>query len=78
MNEPRINVEAAARTLCESQLRSWGISESNIRKGVDRYWPCVAAEIEAGIIDGSGARLMPYNFDSTLEAFRHWRRRHTQ
>lgn len=76
MNEPRIDVEAAARILCESQLRSWGTSEGNIRKGVDRYWPCVAAEIEAGIIDGAGARLMPYDFDSGLEAYHDWRRRH--
>ena len=70
------NIEAVARDLCERQLRAAGTGSSALPTAVDRYWHCVAAEIEAGLIDEQGNRLRAFDFDRDLEAYRDWRRRH--
>ena len=70
------NIEAIARDLCERQLRAAGTGTSALPIAVDRYWHCVAAEIEAGIIDEQGNRLQAYDADRDLEAYRDWRCRH--
>ncbi|TVR85021.1 MAG: hypothetical protein EA405_00005 [Rhodospirillales bacterium] len=70
------NIEAVARDLCERQLRAAGIATSALPTAVDRYWHCVAAEIETGVIDEQGNRLQPHDADRDLEAYRDWRRRH--
>lgn len=49
---------------------------SALPTAVDRYWHCVAAKIEAGLIDEQGSRLLPTDADRDLEAYRDWRRRH--
>ena len=48
------NIEAVARDLCERQLRAAGAGASALSTAVDRYWHCIAAEIEAGLIDEHG------------------------
>ena len=70
------NIEAVARALCERQLRAAGAWTGTLSDEVDRYWHCVAAEIEAGLIDEQGDRLRPFDFDRDLKAYRDWRRRH--
>lgn len=70
------NIEGVARDLCESQLRAAGTGASALPTAVDRYWHCIAAEIETGLIDDQDNRLRPFDFDGDLEAYRDWRRRH--
>jgi hypothetical protein len=70
------NIETVARDLCGRELRAGGNSEDALAAAVDRYWHCVAAEIEAGLIDETGKRLRPFDGDRDLEAYRDWRRRH--
>ena len=47
MNETKSNIETVARALCEQQLLAMAISDKDAAAGVDRYWHCVAADIEA-------------------------------
>jgi hypothetical protein len=70
------NIEAVARALCERELQATGIAANKMPCAVDRYWHCVAAEIEAGLIDGNGTRVRPFDFNSSREAYRDWCRRH--
>jgi hypothetical protein len=70
------NIEVVARDLCERQLRATGPCGDTLFAAVDRYWHCVAAEMEAGLIDEQGNRLRPADFDRDIEAYRDWRLRH--
>ena len=45
------NIEAVARGICSQQLSRHGGCGANPATYVDRYWHCVAAELEAGLID---------------------------
>lgn len=76
MHHPWDNLEPIARVLCERQLQMAGTDPSALAAEVDKYWHCVAAEIEAGLIDEQGRRLRPYDADRNLEAYRDWRRWH--
>jgi len=77
MNTFRSNIEAVARDICLRRLGHAGTSRDALRSEVNRYWHCIAAELEAGIIDESDNRLLPFYFDRDLEAYRDWRRRHS-
>jgi hypothetical protein len=70
------NIEAAARALCERQLRAMATVPEDASPLVDRYWRCLAAELEAGLIDTSGVRVVPFDFHSSQEAYRDWCQRH--
>jgi hypothetical protein len=70
------NIEAVSRALCERELQAAGISADQMPKAIDRYWHCVAAEIEAGLVDCEGRRLSPFDFNSSQEAYRDWCTRH--
>ena len=48
-------MEAVARAICSKQLVRDGKSEETFGSEVDMYWHIVAAELEAGIIDETGA-----------------------
>ena len=48
------NIEAVARGYCERDLRRAGTPEGELSIAVDRYWHCVAAELEAGLFDDAG------------------------
>lgn len=47
------NSEARARAMCEIDLRARGFSEDKIAAAVDRFWPVLAWEIEAGSFSAS-------------------------
>jgi hypothetical protein len=70
------NIEVVARHLCERQLRAAATCGGELSAAVDRYWHCIAAEIEAGLIDEQGKRLQSADFNRDLEAYRDWRLRH--
>jgi hypothetical protein len=76
MPERWSNIEPIARELCECALRRAGTSEAELPDAVNRYWHCVAARLEAGIIDDQGNRVLPFDFNRDLEAYHDWRRRH--
>ncbi|NQU59294.1 MAG: hypothetical protein HQ513_18850 [Rhodospirillales bacterium] len=43
------NIEAVARDICAKQLARHGWRDADLAANVDRYWHCVAAELEAGL-----------------------------
>jgi len=45
---------------------------------VDRYWHCVAAELEAGLVDENGDQLPESDTELALGAYRDWRARHPE
>ncbi len=71
------NIEAIARHLCGRQMTRAGLVGAELEAAVDRYWHCAAAELEAELIDGSGNRLAPHEFDRDLAAYRDWCDRHS-
>ena len=54
MTDSTSNIEAVARDICLKQLSRFGGAE--LDADVDRYWHCVAAELELGQIDETGNR----------------------
>jgi len=76
MSDTKSNIEAVARAVCERQLHATGMAAADVSLSVGRYWHCVAAEIEAGLIDESGNRLLTHDFHADREAYRDWCRRH--
>lgn len=70
------NIETMARALCERQLLEMAVIAKDTAAGVDRYWPMLAAEMEAGLIDTAGKRLAPLNFEASQAAYRDWLQRH--
>jgi hypothetical protein len=76
MKKTKSDIETIARALCERQLLDMAVVAEDAAAGVDRYWHCVAAELEAGLIDANGKRLSPFNFQTTQDAYRDWRARH--
>jgi hypothetical protein len=70
------NLETIARALCEKQLLAMSIVAKDAAAGADRYWPCIAAEIEAGLIDTAGNRLTPFDMEASQAAYRSWVQRH--
>lgn len=75
MGKPKSNIETVARDICVRQLTRVGTPPNEMQFAVDRYWHCVAAEIEAGLMDETGA-LVPHEYIRGVEAYRDWRRRH--
>ncbi len=76
MNQSQSQIETIARALCERQLLEMSVVPEDTAAGIDRYWPCVAAEIEAGLIDAAGNRLVPFDFEASQAAYRDWFQRH--
>lgn len=63
-----------AREICARQMRRhW--PEDEVPGLVDRYWPNVAAEMAAGLIDEAG-EVVPHDLDTGLAAWRAWRGDH--
>jgi hypothetical protein len=69
------NIEPLARAICERDLRRAGAPEISLAADVDRYWHCVAAQIEACLIDDN-SELVPHKLEDGLAAYRDWRERH--
>ena len=72
------NLEAVARDICAKQLARHCGRDAELAANVDRYWHCVAAELEAGLIDDNGNPVRGRGFDKGLEAYRDWCRRHPE
>ena len=71
------NIEPIARAICERRLRRVCTSDAELAADVERYWHCVAAQIEAGYIDDTG-RSIPHDFEAGVDAYIDWRRRHPE
>ena len=72
MSSPMSNIEAIARDICSRQLSRDGVGEAELSADVDRYWHCVAAELEAGHIDDAGNLLPKVDLEAGLAAYRDW------
>ena len=72
------NIEAVARDICAKQLSRHGTVGAELAADVDRYWHCVAAELEAAQIDDAGDRMAMTDPDERLEAYRDWCERHPE
>jgi len=78
MTSSTSNIEAVARDICSKQLSHHAENSAALAADVDRYWHCVAAELEAGLVDDAGDRLTVTNLDEGLEAYRDWCSRHPE
>jgi hypothetical protein len=76
MRSPTSNIEAVARDICRKQYACLGRTDAKLAADVDRFWHCVAAELESGQIDEAGECVKAFDFNEGLEAYRDWRRRH--
>ena len=78
MSSSTSNIEAVARDICSRQLSRNGASGAELTADVERYWHCVAADLEAGQIDDAGNQVPAPDLDERLEAYRAWCRRHPE
>jgi hypothetical protein len=78
MTSSTSNIEAVARDICSRRLSRHGASGAELATDVDRFWHCVAAELEAGHIDDAGDPLPDISLDEGLEAYRDWCKRHPE
>ncbi len=72
------NIEAVARDICLRQLSRHSACGAELASDVDRYWHCVAAELEAGQTDDAGNLMPAPDLGERLEAYRDWCRRHPE
>jgi hypothetical protein len=75
MRSATSNIEPLAREICERDFRRAGTPEESLAADIDRYWHCVAAQIEAGLIDDNN-EIIPHDLETDLAAHRDWRARH--
>ena len=78
MSSSTSNIEAVARDIYAKQMSRRSRRSANPAFYIDRYWHCVAAELEAGLIDDVGDPIPQYDLDKGLEAYRDWCRRHPE
>jgi hypothetical protein len=74
----RSNIETVARAWSARICRHSLVPEAAVAAWVDRYWECVAAELEAGLINDQGIRLVAWTPAIGLHALRDWERRHPE
>lgn len=72
------NIEDVAHDICSKQLLRHGACGTDPAIYVDRYWHCVAAELDAGLIDDAGNPVPEQSIDEGLEAYRDWCQRHPE
>lgn len=63
------NIEPVARAIAERVWRRTGGPEAERAAWIDRHWECAAAELEAGVIDESGA-VTGADWERGLAAYR--------
>jgi hypothetical protein len=78
MSGPTSNIEAVARDICSKQLSHFGSTGAELAADVDRYWHCVAAQLESGQIDETGDRMTAFDLEKSLTAYRDWCQRHAE
>ena len=76
MSNATSNIEFIARYMCSVQLAKTGLSGTALAADVDRYWHCVAVELESGQIDDTSNRLTSFDLEEGLKAYNDWCRRH--
>ena len=72
------NVETVARQIGARICGDEGMNEDAATQWVEKHWRCVAAELEAGLIDETGTRLKDWTLDRGLAAMRDWEKRHPE
>ena len=72
------NIEAVACGICSKQVLRHVGGGVELAAYVDRYWHCVAAELEARLIDDNGDPVLGNRFDEGLAAYRDWCQRHPE
>lgn len=70
------NIEVVAREICTRLYARHWPRGPELDADVDRHWHIVAAQLEASLIDETGADMVPYDFDREMAALRDWRARH--
>jgi hypothetical protein len=78
MTSSTSNIEAVARDICSKQLSLYSHLGADLAADVDKYWHCVAAELEAGLIDDAGDPVPGIGFDAGLAVYRDWCKRHPE
>ncbi len=76
MSNPTSNIEAVARDICAKQLSRFDSNGTALADKIDRYWHCVAAQLESGEIDETGDRMAEFDHEKSLAAYRDWCQRH--
>jgi hypothetical protein len=76
MKSSASNIEAVARDICSKQLSHHAVNSVELAADVDRYWHCVAAELEAGMIDDVGDPIPSAGLEEGLAAYRDFCLRH--
>ncbi len=77
MTGRRSNIEPVARAICERLYRDLAAFDLNrLAADVDRHWHCVAAELEAELIDETGNPCVEFDYEASIAAYRDWRTRH--
>ena len=66
------NIKPIARDICTQQLSATGLLEIELDTAVDKFWHCVAAQLEAGLLDKK------CGIEEELAAYRDWISRHSQ
>ena len=69
------NMEPLARAICERLFRRAGIPEDELKVDVERLWHCVAAQIEARLMDEDGNPVV-HELEAGVDAYVDWRKRH--
>ena len=64
------NIEPLAREMAERICRRGGMAKAEIPGWVDLHWPCVAAMLEAGVMDESGEWVEDKDVRLGLQAYR--------
>ena len=71
------NIEAVARDIYSRNLGRYFAGEE-FAADVDMYWHCMAAQLDAGIIDETVREMVEYDLDTELAVYRDWFRRHPE
>jgi hypothetical protein len=72
----RSNIEAIAREICTRLYARHWPPGAELDADIDRHWHIVAALVEAGLMDETGADLVPFDPDRQMAAIREWRAWH--
>ena len=78
MSSSKSNIEAVARDICLKLLSRVGVSGGELAADIDRYWHCVAAELESGQINETGNSVKNFCLEEGLVAYHDWCQRHPE
>lgn len=76
MSTVRSNIEIVSREICARLYGRHWRARPKLDADINRHWHIVAALLEAGLVDETGADLLPFDADQQTAAIREWRARH--